>query len=183
MIRRFARPYAQALLKTAGGTERAVEVRDQLRALADAMDRVPGIAKMAATPAVPLEVKHRVLREICDSLGLAGERGDLVRRFVGLLLDNYRLQYLGAVLEVLDLEIDRRLGVARAAVTTAQPLDDAETERLRAVLGKALDRKVELTLAVDEGLIAGFKARVGSTLYDASLEGQLDRLAQKLAEA
>lgn len=183
MIRRFARPYADALLKVAGGTEQAVEVRDQLRTLAGAMDRVPAIAKMAANPAVPLEVKHRIVDEIADSLGLGRERAPLVRRFVGLLLDNYRLHHLGAVLEVLELEIDRRLGVARAEVTTAQPLDDAEAERLRAVLGKALDRKVELTLSVDEALIAGFRARVGSLLYDASLEGQLDRLAQKLAEA
>ena len=73
--------------------------------------------------------------------------------------------------------------MARAAVTTAQPLDTAEADRLRAVLGKALDRKVELQLDVDETLIAGFTARVGSILYDASLQGQLDRLAQKLADA
>ncbi len=179
MIRRFARPYAAALLKTAGTTERAVAVRDELRALAEAMDRVPGVARMAANPAVPLEAKRRILGEIGKTLGL----GELAARFVRLLLDNYRLQHLGAMLEVLEAEIDRRLGVARAAVTTARPLDEAEVERLREVLGQALDRKVELTLAVDEALIAGFKARVGSTLYDASLGGQLDRLAQKLAEA
>jgi hypothetical protein len=33
VIRRFARPYAHALLKVAGGTEEAVAVRDQLRVL------------------------------------------------------------------------------------------------------------------------------------------------------
>ncbi len=179
MIRRFARPYAEALLKVAGGAEPAIAVRDQLRSLGSAMNQVPGIGKMAANPAVPLETKHRILREIGETLGL----GELARRFVALLLGNHRLHHLDAVLEYLDLEIDRRLGVARAEVTSAQPLDDAEAERLRAVLGKALDRKVELTLAVDEGLIAGFKARVGSILYDASLQGQLDRLARKLAEA
>ena len=179
MIRRFARPYAEALLKVAGGTEPAIVVRDQLRALAQAMDEVPGIGKMAANPAVPLGEKRRILREIGAKLGLEA----LAQRFILLLLDKYRLQHLGAVLEFLDLEIDRRLGVARAAVTTAQPLDGADADRLRAVLGKAFDRKVEVALAVDETLIAGFTARVGSTLYDASLHGQLDRLAQKLAEA
>lgn len=179
MIRRFARPYAQALLKVAGSTEQAVAVRDQLRSLVEAMSQVPGIGKMAANPAVPLEEKRRILREIGAKLGVEG----LAERFVLLLLDNYRLHHLGAVLEFLDQEIDRRLGVARAAVTSAQPLDVAEADRLKAVLGKAFDRKVELTLDVDESLIAGFTARVGSTLYDASLQGQLDRLAQKLAEA
>jgi F-type H+-transporting ATPase subunit delta len=68
-------------------------------------------------------------------------------------------------------------------VTSAQPLDEAERERLRDALAKILDRRVEIKLAVDPALIAGFRARVGSTLYDASLQGQLDRLASRLAEA
>jgi F0F1-type ATP synthase delta subunit len=46
-----------------------------------------------------------------------------------------------------------------------------------------LDRDVDLKLAVDPALIAGFRARVGSTLYDASLAGQLDRLTTRLADA
>jgi F-type H+-transporting ATPase subunit delta len=179
VIRRFARSYAQALLKVAGSTEQGVVVRDQLRALRDAMAAVPGIARMAANPAVPVPEKRRIVRRIGERLGL----GDLAFRFVDLLLSNYRLQHLPAVLEALEAELDRRLGVATAQVTTAHPLDAEETERLRQTLGGMLDRRVDLELEVDPGLIAGFRARVGSTLYDASLKGQLDRLAERLAEA
>lgn len=179
MIRRFARPYAQALLKVAGGTDEAVSVRDQLRALREAMDAVPGIAKLAANPAIPVPEKQRIVRRIGERLGL----GDLAFRFVDLLLSNYRLQYFPAVLEALEAELDRRLGVATAQVTTAHALDEEETERLRAALSGMLERRVDLELALDPGLLAGFRARVGSTLYDASLKGQLDRLASRLAEA
>jgi F-type H+-transporting ATPase subunit delta len=179
VIRRFARPYAHALLKVAGSTEQGVVVRDQLRALRDAMAAVPGIARMAANPAVPVPEKRRIVRRIGERLGA----GDLAFRFVDLLLSNYRLQHLPAVLEALEAELDRRLGVATAQVTTAHPLDAEETERLRQTLGGMLDRRVDLELEVDPGLIAGFRARVGSTLYDASLKGQLDRLAERLAEA
>lgn len=179
MIQRFARPYAQALLAVAGGIDEAVAVRDQLRALKDAMEAVPGIGKMAANPAVPMEGKLRILRQLAERLGL----GDLALRFVELLLSNYRLRYLPVVLEALEAEVNRRLGVAVARVTTAHPLDDEETERLRSTLAGKLDRRVDLELAVDPSLIAGFRARVGSTLYDASLQGQLDRLAERMAEA
>jgi F-type H+-transporting ATPase subunit delta len=179
VIQRFARPYADALLKVAGTTEQAIAVRDQLRALCEAMDQVPGIAKMAANPAVLMEDKRRILREIGGLLGL----GDLALRFVFLLLSNFRLQHLPAVVEVLEAEVNRRLGVAVAEVTTAQPLDPEEAERLRGVLGKRLDLDVDLKVAVDASLIAGFTARVGSTLYDASLSGQLDRLASRLTDA
>ena len=100
-----------------------------------------------------------------------------------LLLENYRLQHLPMVLEAIESEVNRRLGVATAEVTTAQPIEDDEAARLRDVLGRMLDREVDVQLAVDPDLIAGFRARVGSTLYDASLRGQLDRLAQRLADA
>lgn len=179
MIQRFARPYADALLKVAGTTEQAVAVRDQLRAMREAMRQVPGVAKMAANPAVPMEDKRRIVQQIGERLGF----GELALRFVLLLLSNFRLQHLPAVVEVLEAEVNRRLGVATAEVTTAQPLEAEETERLRAVLGQRLDRDVELKVEVDPSLIAGFKARVGSTLYDASLRGQLDRLASRLTGA
>ena len=179
MTGRFARPYAQALLKVAGSTEAAVAVRDELRRFRQAMDEVPGIAKMAANPAVPNEAKGRVVGEIAERL----ELGALARRFVELLLSNYRLQHLPAVVAALEQAINRRLGVATARVRTAQPVEDAEAERLRAALAERLGQTVELELEVDPELIAGFQARVGSTLFDASLRGQLDRMARTLAEA
>lgn len=179
MIQRFARPYAEALVKVAGSTERAVAVRDQIRAFVGAMEAEPALGKMAANPAVPQEAKRRVARAVGERIGF----DDLATRFVELLLSNYRLHHLPAVLEALEAELNRRLGVATAEVTTAQALDDDEAARLRAALSKMLDREVDLKLAVDPALIAGFRARVGSTLYDASLAGQLDRLTTRLAEA
>lgn len=179
MIQRFARPYAEALLKVAGTTAGAVAVRDQLRALRDAMGEVPGIGKMAANPAVPMEDKRRIMEEIGGLLSLS----DLALRFVFLLLAHYRLHHLPAVVEALETEVNRRLGVATAEVTTAQPLEPEDAAHLRAALAQRLDSEVDLRLAVDPALIAGFKARVGSTLYDASLSGQLDRLASRLTEA
>lgn len=179
MIQRFARPYADALLKVAGSTDEAIAVRDRVRDLVAAMEAVPAVAKMAADPAVPQEAKRRVVQELGGRLGF----DDLTFRFVLLLLSNYRLHHLPAVLAALEAELNRRLGVAIAEVTTATALDDDEAERLRAALTEMLDREVVLELAVDPALIAGFRARVGSTLYDASLSGQLDRLTTRLADA
>ena len=62
-----------------------------------------------------MEDKRRILREIGERLGL----GELALRFVFLLLSNYRLQHLPAVVEALEAEVNRRLGVATAEVTTA----------------------------------------------------------------
>jgi F-type H+-transporting ATPase subunit delta len=178
MSRRFARPYAKALLDTASTTERAVRARDELARFVEVKRRVPGIATMAANPGVPRRVKESVLQEICARL----EIGPLVRSLLELLTRNYRLAHVEDVLDAVDQILDRRLGVVRADVTTAHPLTPGQLERLRTVLESMLEQKVKLELALDPALLGGFVARIGSQRYDASLDGQIERLADTLAE-
>lgn len=179
MIRRFARPYAQALLDAADSPAAAAAARDDLRAFHRAMTVAPRLERMAANPAIPQEVKGRAVEAVAAHLGL----GELSRRFLRILLDNYRLHRLGEVLEAVEELVNQELGVAVARVTSAEDLDEAGRTRLRQALGELLGKRVELDLEVDPSLMAGFRARVGSVLYDASLEGQLRRLTQTLADA
>jgi len=119
-----------------------------------------------------------VLREIAAKLAI----GPLVRSLIELLERNYRLTQIDQVLDAVDQILDRRLGVVRAEVTTAHRLNADQEQRLRATLESLLEQKVKLTLELDPKLIAGFVARVGSQRYDASLDGQIERLAANLAE-
>lgn len=178
MILRFARPYAQALLKTAKSDQEAARDREELRRFARAMKEVPQISRLASNPAIPMDHKREAVQQIAERLAL----GRRARSFVGLLLSNYRLGFLPEILEVLDQLLNRRLGVVRAEVTSAQELDAGQRERLERTLETRLDKKIELRLQVDPRLIGGFVAHLGSDRYDASLRGQLDRLGARLAE-
>ena len=102
--------------------------------------------------------------------------------FVDLLLENYRLVHLSGILEVVDELIDRRLGVVRARVTSAATLEEDQQRRLASALEEKLGQTVDLRVAVDEDLLGGFVALVGSERYDASVRGQLERLGAALAE-
>jgi F-type H+-transporting ATPase subunit delta len=177
MSRRFARPYAKALLDTAGTTERGVAVRAELERFVEAMRRFPEIKRMASNPAVPRGVKEDVLRQIGERL----EISPLTRSLLELLTRNYRLAQVDEVLDAVDRTLDRRLGVVRAEVKTAHPLTEEQERRLRGVLAAKLEGTVKLDLGLDRSLLAGFVARVGSRRYDASLTGEIDRLAAALA--
>ena len=178
MSRRFGRPYAQALLQTAGDDDAAKTVRADLGEFAEAAQKVPGIHTMAASPAIPIEVKESVLGEICEKL----EIGTLATTFLHLLMKNYRLIRLGEILEAVDQILNRRFGVVVAEVVSAQALDEGRQHRLEEVLGRLLDQQVDLTTKTDPKLLGGFVARIGSYRYDASLNGQLSRLASSLAQ-
>lgn len=178
MIRRFARPYAQAFLARFDDDQEAQAVVAGLELFTLATRQVPPLLALAASPRVPLEKKQKAVAEVCESLGLTAE----ARRFLDLLLSHYRLAQLEAVVEAIRELLNRRMGVVKARVTSAQALDEGQERRLVSTLAELLDRKVELELAVDENLLAGFVALVGSYRYDVSLRGQLERLGRQLAQ-
>lgn len=178
-MRRFARPYADALLSTAGSTEEAVEARDQLRRFGEAMEAEPKLRKVVANPAIPQAAKEKILEALADELAIEV----LARRFLHALLTRYKLDRLDEILEGIDERLNERLGIVIAEVESAQPLSADEESRLREVLREKLGREVELEISVNPGLLAGFVVKTGSELFDASVKGQLARLTERLAEA
>jgi F-type H+-transporting ATPase subunit delta len=178
VITRIARPYARALLDSVR-VEDAAAVHGDLLRLREALAQVPALGAMTLNPSIPLEVKERALGEIGGTLGLAAP----VRRLALLLARNYRFGHLPAILEAYEDLLDRRRGVVRAKVTSAQPLETTQLQELERTLRALLDREVRLELAVDPALLGGFVVQVGSVRYDGSLDGQLRRLRERLGAA
>lgn len=177
MITKLGRPYAQSLLDSIGSTGAANDALEQLQAVHAAMEQVPALRHMAANPAIPIEVKRAALGEIADSLGL----GQAVRRFLELLLDNYRFMNLDEIVESFEGLLNRKLGVVQADVVTAAELTDDQRQSLQSTLESVAGSKVELETSVNADLIGGFVATIGSRRYDTSVKGQLDRMVKDLA--
>ncbi len=176
MIYRYARPYAQALMGAAGSLEAAQATRDELTAFAEAMRVVPRLGRMASNPGVPPATKRAVVDEIAGMQGA----GALAQRMLRLLLDNYRLVHLPAILEAIDELLDRAHGVVSATVTAAEELDEQQRARLEKALEQLSGAEVRLEARVDPSLIGGFVAQFGSYRYDASVRGQLAVLESRL---
>ena len=176
MIYRYARPYAQALMGAAGSLEAAQATRDELTAFAEAMRAVPRLGRMASNPGVPPATKRAVVDEIAGMQGA----GALAQRMLRLLLDNYRLVHLPAILEAIDELLDRAHGVVSATVTAAEELDADQQARLQGALERLSGAEVRLESRVDPSLIGGFVAQFGSYRYDASVRGQLAVLESRL---
>jgi F-type H+-transporting ATPase subunit delta len=104
----------------------------------------------------------------------------LTRNFLAVLLDHRRLDLLDAIVEAFDTEVYARLGIVPVEVTTAISLDRKQKksleERLRALTGG----EVEMRFRESPEIVAGLVARLGSTIYDASLRAQLRRLQRQL---
>jgi F-type H+-transporting ATPase subunit delta len=63
-----------------------------------------------------------------------------------------------------------------AEVTSAQPLNDAQTAELKRVLKTTLGRDARLEAKVDPSLLGGLIVKVGSRMIDSSLRTKLEGL-------
>jgi F-type H+-transporting ATPase subunit delta len=68
-----------------------------------------------------------------------------------------------------------------AHVTTARPIAEDLRNSLHETLVAATGRKVRLSFTTDESIIGGLVARIGSTIFDGSVQSHLDRLANEMA--
>ena len=132
-----------------------------------------------STPAVTAAKKKAVLGE----LALLLELDAAVRNFLKVLIDNDRMILLGEITEAFDSLLDERLGVVLAEITTARALDETEQKQLADALHAKTGKQVRMNFSLDRELIGGIAARIGSTIYDGSVRGQLERIRGKLTAA
>ncbi len=130
------------------------------------------------TPAVPNSRKRAVINRLGDLLKLS----KITRNFLFVLIDKRRIPILGEIVESFDLVVDARLGFARAHVTSAAPMNDQQRSGVTAELEKLTGKRLRSRFDVDESLIGGLVARIGSTVYDGSVRGQLQTLEHRLAQ-
>ena len=69
-----------------------------------------------------------------------------------------------------------------ADVVSAQPLTDAQSDKLAASLKASVGKSVTINATVDESLIGGLIVKVGSKMIDTSIRSQLNSLQNAMKE-
>jgi len=173
-----ATPYARAVHALAKERNQTDVVGRELAAVTAMLEREPEVSAFFGRPWIPATAKRAAALELAAHLGLS----DLTRDFLGLVARQGRANYLTAMAGVFRELVDEDLGRVRAKVRSAVALTEADRQALRQRLGRALTGKqVVLEETVDERLLGGFIAEVGSYIVDGSLDGQLARLGARLA--
>jgi F-type H+-transporting ATPase subunit delta len=103
---------------------------------------------------------------------------DVGRRLLGLVLANRRIAALSEILSAIRAAWDRSTGVVEARVTVAAPLAEGEEGRIEKALSRQTGRRVRMKVDVDRNILAGFVARVGSEIFDASAARAIERFEE-----
>ena len=128
------------------------------------------------TPSVSREQKLKLLDAIAKKAGLLPE----IRNFTAVLISNGRIHAFNQIAKEAIEQINERLGIADAEVVSARELGAEEKHRLEAQVAKATGKRLRVRYSLDQGLIGGVLVKVGSTVYDGSVRGQLNRIKEQL---
>lgn len=177
MIRRFARPYARAIMDVAGTPAKANEVRGELMSLASALRKSPELHDFYANPAIEMDRKIAVTQQLARKMKMS----ELGMKAAEVLVRFHRINDIEAILAALASYVNNELGVAVAEVRSAKSLGADEIRELADTLSKRVGKKVELDIHTDPKLLGGFVVKIGSEIWDASVAGKINKFRESLA--
>ncbi len=174
---RYARALADVVLDAKLNT---TEVEQQLEDFAATFAGSKDLKELLLNPSISAQKRVAILDKINSRVGC----GPQVRNFLAVLIRHERLGALGEILEEYRQEMNRRLSISDAEVVTARPLEDRERAELEGQVSVlAGHNKVNATFREDKSLIGGAIVRIGSTIYDGSVRGRLERLKERLVSS
>jgi F-type H+-transporting ATPase subunit delta len=171
---RYAKALADVTASAGGPSPQAALA--ELRTFESAIAGSHELHNALSTPAVPGSRKRAVVGRIADLLKLS----PIARNFLFVLIDHRRIALLGAILNAFDLIVDERMGFARAELSSPRELTETQRGAIHAQLERLTGKRIRMRFAVDQALIGGVVARIGSTVYDGSVRGQLQTLGRRL---
>jgi len=172
-VARYARAFADVV--TAGKLDTAALDR-QLSDFLATWDGSAELRELFANPAVPTSQKVAILDKLNAKMGLQKE----LRNLLAVLIDNDRIGQVHEVASAYRAELQERMGIRQAEIVTARELSVEERSLLVAGVGKLAGSRIEPSFKLDTSILGGTVVRIGSTVYDGSVRGRLERLKEAL---
>lgn len=171
---RYATAFADVVFKRKISPAQALQ---ELNSVLGVLNESGDLRNVWANPAIPGDQKRSLLDAIAAKLGLSRP----TRNFIAVLIDHRRIQLFAEIVQDVQHEIDRRLGFAEAEITSARELSDNERRTLERQIENLTGKKVRAQYMRNRELIGGAVVRIGSTVYDGSVRGQLEKLKEQLS--
>lgn len=173
VINTYARAFADAVMDKRLDPAKTLAQAQQISAL---VQENKSLREVWETPSIPAEQKRAVLDAIVNRAGIS----QMVRNFIAVLIDKRRMSFLGEIVKQFAQELNQRLGFAEAEIITTRELGGDERSALEADLAKVTGKKIRARYDQDKGILGGAIARIGSTVYDGSVKGQLEKIREQL---
>jgi F-type H+-transporting ATPase subunit delta len=173
IVSRYARAFADVVASAKLDT---AAIDQQLDDFLGTWDGSAELRELFANPAVAAEQKVAILDKLNARLGLQKE----LRNLIAVLINNDRITQIHEVVAGYRAELQERMGIRQAEIVTARELSEQERGSLVDGVGKLAGSQIQPTFKLDKSILGGTVVRIGSTVYDGSVRGRLERLREAL---
>lgn len=170
--------YAEGMVQALKGDREYESALAALRAFLEVYSAHEDLRTALGSPFLNAAKRAALLKDVAARTGVRGK----AMRFLSLLLENKRLDLLPAIIDLLPEAWHEKHGVWTFEVTSAVPVTDAQKDRLQARMEAWQRRPVRLVYRIDPAIVGGLALRRGHVVYDASVQGQLEKFQETLRE-
>ena len=173
VLYKYARAYVEVALEA--GLEGQLE--NEAGRFQDLLVQHRDLRKVLLNPALPYRVKRAVVEQVSQVLSLS----KVTCNFILVLLKNGRINNYSDVVTALRDVLKERSGVVQGQVHSPLPITEEFRSRIEGAISQVIKNPVHLDYEQDSSLIGGIKIQIGSTIYDGSIQTQLETLKKKLS--
>jgi F-type H+-transporting ATPase subunit delta len=171
----IAEVYARSLFEVAREAGKLDDVREQLGAVADALESDRELSVFFFSPYFSTQEKQDGLRRVVT------DADETVVNFLELLIEKHRMPVLFRIRREYDVMWERENKVLPVEITSAVELDEQTVKGIGDRIGQQTGQRVELTARVQPEILGGVVLRVGNQILDASIRNRLERLRRQVA--
>ena len=169
--------YAKALLGVGEKSGNTEDLISELQEVNQAIAALPKLREAMVAPQIGSEEKLTLLEKAFN-----GKTSPSMMNFLKVIVQKDRFDCLPAVAISAREMFDQLTGKIQATLVTATEVDSQTQANIADQLSKKLGKQVELKPTVDPSIIGGIVVRVGDTVYDSSVAGQLEQVRVKATQ-
>lgn len=175
---RAASRYVKSLLGLAVEKNALDQVHNDMLLFSKVVNENKAFALMLNNPVIKHDKKRAILEQL-----FKGKVNDLTLAIFDIITRKNREPLLPAIAKEFHNAYNEYMGIGKANIITAVPIDNQLRSEFEALVKKMIDKKqVEIIEKIDPSLIGGFVLNVGDQQIDASIKSRLKTLKVNFAK-
>ena len=170
--------YSLALFELAQETKCLEEVETQCNFFINLIKECTDFHSLIKDPTNKIEDLVNVINSLSDRYKI----NRLLTKFINYLIFKRRFFYIESILKDFIETCSKKRGEIKAELSSAKDLNVEEINSIKDELNNNFKSKIKLEFKHDPNLIGGLKLKVGSVMFDASIENKLKKIENNMSE-
>lgn len=179
MMGSISRRYARALIQLGKEQNLLEQLGQEMDQLGLLIQQDDSWVHVLADDLLSQEGRMAGLEAIANKLGLCLE----LKNFLLLIIKKERFSFIKGIIREFGRYRDEILGIVRVLVCEASMPSQEVIQKVESFLSKRLNKKVIATGEARPGMIGGITLKVGYTIYDGSIQRELERMKASLMQS